>query len=333
MKKKILVIGTGGTIASVSADEGLKPRADVSELLTCVPEVKEFCKLDMIQAMSIDSTNMMPANWKVLVKIIEQQYDVYDGFLILHGTDTMAYTASALSYMIQNSEKPIVLTGSQRPMEENRTDAKENIYQSIRYLVHKDAFGVNIVFAGKVIPGTRARKYKSHSLDAFECVSVPCRAEFHDKKLLIYETKPDKEYATHFYYELEERILLWKIIPGMSSEWLLKLSEEFEAVVIEGFGLGGIPDVDRCAYFHVLESLVKRGKVIVVTTQVSYEGTDMSVYEVGKKYKTKLDVLEGSYMTTEAIVTKLMWLLGMTKERQEIKRRFVETINKDLVEF
>lgn len=350
MKKKILVLGTGGTIASVPSEEGLKPGADVAELLGYVPEVKELCELHMLQVMSIDSTNMMPANWKILVGNIEKYYDVYDGFLILHGTDTLAYTAAALSYMIQNSQKPIALTGSQRPMEANRTDAKENIYQSIRYLIHEDAFGVNVVFAGKVIPGTRARKCKSHSLDAFESVGSPCRAVFLDDKLFIYETKdkmgnekPDlhnkqiikgtTESEVCFYYDLEEHVLLWKLVPGMNPEWLLKVADDVSAIVIEGFGLGGLPDTEECAYFEVLEELIHRGKVVAVTTQVSYEGTDMTVYEVGKKYKTQLDILEGHNMTTEAVVTKLMWLLGQTKDYEKIKELFVETIDKDIIKF
>lgn len=377
MKKKILVLGTGGTIASVPTEEGLKPGADVSELLKCVPEVEALCELNMLQVMSIDSTNMLPANWKILVENIEKYYEAYDGFLILHGTDTMAYTAAALSYMIQNSRKPIVLTGSQRPMEANRTDAKENIYQSIRYLIHEDAFGVNVVFADKVIPGGRARKYKSHSLDAFECVADICRAVFRDEKLFIYEKMETKirelsdsaikkdemcifgDYnpeavgidiqklnvqrpelgevdnfeKVRFYHDLEERVLLWKIAPGMNPDMLLQLSDSFEAVVIEGFGLGGLPDIEGCAYFPVLEALIRNGKTVAVTTQVSYEGTDMSVYEVGRKYKTQLDVLEAYNMTQEAAVTKLMWILGQTKDKEKIKEKFVETINRDLLKY
>lgn len=340
MKKKILVLGTGGTIASVPTEEGLKPGADVEELLNCVPEIRTLCQLRMLQVLSVDSTNMMPQNWKLLVQTIKQHYESYDGFLILHGTDTMAYTAAALSYMIQNSDKPIVLTGSQRPMESNRTDAKENIYQSIRYLIHEAAFGVNVVFAGKVIPGTRARKYKSHSLDAFECVGAPCRAVFYEDKLVVYEwknknceTETVQNQNVRFYDTLEEKVLLWKIIPGLKPELLLRLADSFEAVVLEGFGLGGIPDTPSCTYFSVLKELAEKGKIIAVTTQVSYEGTDMSVYEVGKKYKTQLDVLECCNMTTEAVVAKLMWLLGNIKKREEIDEKFVETINCDVIKF
>lgn len=327
--KKILVIGTGGTIASRPSEDGLKPGADVSELLSYVPEAKTLCELYMIQVMSIDSTNMLPKYWCMLVDTIEKYYTEYDGFLILHGTDTMAYTAAALSYMIQNSRKPIVLTGSQRPMEANRTDAKENIYQSIRYLVHEEAFGINVVFSDKVIPGGRARKERSHSISAFECVDTFCRAIFKDEKLSIIEVYDSTE-NVQFYHKLEEKVLLWKIIPGMDPEMLLLLSDSFEAVVIEGFGLGGLPDMEGCDYFSVLQRLIAMGKVVAITTQVPYEGTDMNVYEVGKKYKTQLDVLEGYSMTTEAIVTKLMWLLAKTRDMETIKLHFAKTINRDI---
>lgn len=330
MKKKILILGTGGTIASVSTEEGLKPGTDVEELLKYVPEVEGLCELSMQQVMSLDSTNVRPADWITLVTIIENMYGQYDGFLILHGTDTMAYTAAALSYMIQNSGKPIVLTGSQRPMEHNRTDAKENIYQSIRYLIHEEAFGVNIVFAGKVIPGTRGRKCRSHSLEAFESADGRYRAEFKDETLYIHEWK-EKEFAEAvFTKELGARVLVWKTAPGMNPEMLLTLADSFDAAVLEGFGLGGLPDIDGCDYFPVLKKLKEQNKILVVQTQVSYEGTDMSVYEVGKKYKDQLQVLEAGTMTTEAVYTKLLWLLGMHKDKDAVCDSFVKTIDGDL---
>lgn len=330
MKKKILILGTGGTIASVSTEEGLKPGTDVEELLNYVPEVEELCDLDMQQVMSLDSTNVLPGDWITLVSLIEKKYDLYDGFLILHGTDTMAYTAAALSYMIQNSAKPIVLTGSQRPMEHNRTDAKENIYQSIRYLIHKDAFGVNVVFSGKVIPGTRARKCRSHSLEAFEAADGRYRGEFKDEKLYIHEWKSCGCSEVTFAKELGERVLVWKTAPGMNPQLLLAMADSFDAAVLEGFGLGGLPDVEGCDYFPVLQKLVEQDKILVVQTQVLYEGTDMSVYEVGKKYKDQLQVLEAGTMTTEAVYAKLLWLLGTFEGKEAICHRFVKTIDGDM---
>ena len=137
MKKKLLVIGTGGTIASIPGDAGLTPGTDVSGLLSCVPQAAELCDWEQIQLFSLDSTNVGPAQWVSLAKCIRRSYEAYDGFLILHGTDTMAYTAAALSYLIQNSGKPIVLTGSQKPMEDTDTDAKRagKIVQTIADIV------------------------------------------------------------------------------------------------------------------------------------------------------------------------------------------------------
>ena len=322
MKKKILVLGTGGTIASKESEQGLVPSADVSELLSYVPEAEEFCELKQIQVFSLDSTNVQPRHWLMLARCIRENYDAYDGFLILHGTDTMAYTAAALTYLVLDSKKPIVLTGSQLPMEDENTDAKDNILQSIRYLVDDRACDVSIVFAGKIIPGGRARKIRTHSMEAFECVGY----EFDPihRKMVVSE-------RPMFFDQLNTKVLIWKLIPGLKAETLLKAAEDFDGIIIEGFGLGGLPDLDENDYFPVLKKLIEAGKVIAVTTQVPLEGSDMSVYEVGMRYKTELPILEGRTMTPEAMAVKLMWTLGYTKEPAEIPSMFYRPTNYDII--
>ena len=151
--KKILLIATGGTIASHSGAEGLIPKMAAEELLKSVPEVFDFCQPSAIQIYNIDSTNVTPDHWIRLATTIKENYDAYDGFVVCHGTDTMAYTAAALSYLIQNSKKPIVLTGSQKPIGEDNTDGKINLYSSFVYAADERSQGVVIVFDGKVIAG------------------------------------------------------------------------------------------------------------------------------------------------------------------------------------
>ena len=169
--KRILLIATGGTIASMEEGDGLSPALTGSELAACVPEIEGLCKLTVVQPMNIDSTNMRPADWLHIRDVIMDAYDDHDGFLILHGTDTMSYTAAALSYLIQQSPKPIVLTGSQRPMMSPFTDAKLNLYQSLLWAVDDRARDVAIVFGGLVIAGTRARKQRTMSANAFTSVT------------------------------------------------------------------------------------------------------------------------------------------------------------------
>ncbi len=322
MKKKILILGTGGTIASRESEQGLVPAADVSELLSYVPEVEDLCELHRLQVLNLDSTNVQPKHWLLLAECIREHYDNYDGFLILHGTDTMAYTAAALSYLVQNSKKPIVLTGSQLPMESVDTDAKDNIYQSICYLVSDNACDVSIVFAGKIIPGGRARKVRSHSMEAFACIGFEFDPSLRKQNGNAY---PD------FYSELNTNVIIWKLIPGVKPASLLTVAKEYDGIIIEGFGLGGLPDVPGNDYFPIIKKLTETGKVIAVTTQVPSEGTDMGVYEVGMRYKTELPILEGKTMTPEAMVVKLMWILGCTNEPSKIASMFYKPVNYDLV--
>jgi len=158
MKKKILMLTTGGTIASTETEHGLAPGLNADELLKGLEDLREACELDTMEVCSLDSTNMTWEHWLMLEKVMETHYDGYDGFVILHGTDTMAYTASALSYLLQNIAKPVVLTGAQKPITQEITDAKRNIRDSITTAMDERCRGVQIVFNGQIIAGTRAKK-------------------------------------------------------------------------------------------------------------------------------------------------------------------------------
>ena len=171
--KKILLLATGGTIASKpTAAGGLAPAITSEELLSFVPELAKLCEIDAVQLFSLDSTNVGPEQWQQLVHAIRQNYDAYDGFVIAHGTDTMAYTAAALSYMIQNSAKPVVLTGSQKSIYNRDTDARNNLYRAFLYASSDFAWGVQLVFDNKVILGTRARKTRTKSFNAFSSIEI-----------------------------------------------------------------------------------------------------------------------------------------------------------------
>ncbi len=156
--KKILLIATGGTIASKYTADGLAPQISAEELLEYIPEAKEFCTIDTVQPFALDSTNVCADHWLKLARLIESKYEFYDGFVLCHGTDTMAYTAAALSYLIQNNRRPIVITGAQKPIDLAITDARSNLMDSLRFASHDRAHGISIVFGGKVIAGTRAKK-------------------------------------------------------------------------------------------------------------------------------------------------------------------------------
>ena len=181
--KNILMIGTGGTIASGQTAEGLAPELDPLQLLRDTPRVAQLCRVDCLQLYSLDSTNIRPCHWLGLARAIRERYDRYDGFVISHGTDTMAYTAAALSYLIQDCPKPIVLTGAQKPIWYDGTDSKRNLTDAFLYAC-RGCGGVQIVFNGKVILGTRARKTCSKSFQAFSSVNYPDLAVLQDERLL-----------------------------------------------------------------------------------------------------------------------------------------------------
>ncbi len=172
LMKKILLIGTGGTIASDVTEDGLAPELTTEQLLSHLPAISGICDVDCVQLLNLDSTNMRPEHWLKMVRCIRESYDRYDGFVITHGTDTMAYTAAALSYLIQGSPKPIILTGAQKPIGFDSTDSKINLADAFRCAA-SDLPGVSIVFNSHVILGTRARKTRTKSFQAFSSINYP----------------------------------------------------------------------------------------------------------------------------------------------------------------
>ncbi len=323
--KNILLITTGGTIASGKTDDGLVPKLSAEELFSYIPEHKEICNISFLELFNIDSTNIKPHHWVDMARAIEDNYDSFDGFIICHGTDTLAYTAAALSYLIQNSSKPIVLTGAQKPIMKEDTDARTNLLDSLRYACFGES-EIVIVFGGHVIAGTRARKQRTKSYDAFTSINFPDIANVVDERVIRYI--PFFEGGKlKFYHELNSRVLLLKLTPGMPKEVFTAATDSFDALVVESYGVGGIPD----AYFEELEALIKQGKIVVIATQVSNEGSDIQVYKVGQIIKKRYRLLETYDMTLEATITKLMWVLGQTDDKEEARRLFCTSINHDLL--
>ena len=330
--KHILLLGTGGTIACKRGDNGLTPLLTGDELLSYVPAAREFCHVDAIQVLNIDSTNIHPKHWLMLSQVLEKNYDNYDGFVICHGTDTMAYTAAAMSYLVQHSSKPIVITGAQKPIDLDVTDARTNLLDSLRFASCARAHGVSIVFDGKVIAGTRGKKERTKSYNAFSSINFPHLAVIQEEHILFYidDKWQDKE-TVRFYHDLDSRVALLKLIPSMGSSVLDYLAEHHDAVVIESFGVGGLPSYDSGDFYSSIEKWISQGKVIVMTTQVTQEGSNMSVYEVGQKIKNAFGLIESYDMTLEATVTKLMWILGQTREPDRIRELFYRTVNHDIL--
>ncbi|MDY4040702.1 MAG: asparaginase [Collinsella sp.] len=340
--KKILLIATGGTIASREDGRGLSPAATGEELAESVPEIAGLCELTVVQPMNIDSTNMRPADWLRIRDVIAAGYDDHDGFVILHGTDTMAYTAAALSYLIQGSMKPIVLTGSQQPMGAPFTDAKLNIYQSLLYALGDASRDVSIVFGGAVIAGTRARKQRTMSYNAFTSINFPPLALIRTGKIIRGTgagaacrgpidgaTVPDPH--PHFHDALDPRVCTLKLTPGLSPAIFDLLKAEYDGIILETFGIGGIPEYGSGdgSFQRAIFDWVDSGRTVVMTTQVPEEGMDLGVYEVGRAYANHPGILKGGDMTTEALVAKTMWVLGQTRDPERVRELFYAPVNFD----
>lgn len=330
--KKILLIATGGTIASKYTDKGLSPQISAQELLSYVPEAKEFCEIDHIQPFNLDSTNICSRQWMELAELIEKKYEYYDGFVICHGTDTMAYTAAALSYLIQNNLKPIVVTGAQKPIDLAITDARANLLDSLRFAAHPKAHGTNIVFGGSVIAGTRAKKERSKSYNAFSSINYPDIAVIQDQRIVFYiDDKNRVVDRIRFYHKLDDRVFLLKLIPGSNGLIIDSLTENVDALIIESFGVGGLPDYGDDEFYQAIKRFVEKGKIVIMATQVTHEGSDMTVYQVGKMIKREFSLLESYDMTLEATVAKTMWALQESHDQNSFREIFYKKINHDIM--
>lgn len=316
--KRILFIATGGTIASGQTDSGLMPELSAGELLAGLGEADlSDIEIHPVQPFSLDSTNLAPEHWVRLAALIRDCWAEYDGFVIAHGTDTMAYGAAALYCLIQNPDKPVIFTGSQLPMDAPGSDAPRNLADAFRCAGQGRA-GVWVCFCGRVIAGNAARKVHTTDFDAFRGFSdgdeLPA-SEF---------CQPGRELpegGTVFFNRLDSKAAVLKLTPGISAEMVHDLGVHVNALVVEGFGLGGIPDYGGGALRHTLEELSACGVRVIMTTQVFAGGCDLSVYEVGQS-ALNAGVIPAAGMTTEYAVMRAMWALAYSYSPEDFRNIF-----------
>lgn len=321
--KKILLLTTGGTIASRNGANGLQPVLNAGELLGAFTYDALRFDITAVSVLDMDSSNIQPEEWQIIARKIEREYRNYDGFIITHGTDTMAYTASALSYMLRNLTKSVVLTGSQIPIGQDISDAQANLTTAL-WAVEADIWGVSVAFNRRVIRGTRAVKVSTMSFDAFQSVNAPYMAQITAEGMRVADdgrryVVPGEPFTV--VPELFSKVFLLKVIPGTQPDLIESLPAlGYKSLVIEAFGAGGIHYLHR-NLLRSLERLIGNGILVVICSQCLYDCSDLTLYEVGRQL-LEIGVVPALDMTTEAIVTKLMWIWGQTNEYREAKELF-----------
>lgn len=335
----ILLIYTGGTIGMVKDFEtGALKTFNFDELLKHIPEIKHLnCTIDSISFENpIDSSNMSPENWILIAEIIEKNYENFDGFVVLHGSDTMSFTASAISFMFENLTKPVIFTGSQLPIGDLRTDAKENLITSIEIAsAQENGFPVIsevcLYFEYKLYRGNRTTKVNAEHFQAFSSPNFPDLAEsgVHLKfnRNLIY--KPKDRGVLKVRKQLEVNILVLKLFPGITEKTVESILEidGLKGVVLETYGSGNAPN--KKWFVSLLEVAIKKGIQIINVTQCSGGSVIMGHYETSVELE-KIGVISGFDITTESALAKLMYLLGEKSPKESFKSVFETSIRGEI---
>lgn len=325
MKKKILLLTTGGTIASAATSEGLAPSISGDALAGSIRDVTSSFDVTVRDILHLDSSNMQPEEWQFIAEQIYAARDDFDGIVVTHGTDTMAFTSSMLSFMLQGIPIPVVLTGAQLPITHPLTDARDNMGLAFA-MAASGRGGVFLAFDRRVMLGTRAVKTRTTDFAAFESVNCGYVATVNARGLSIDDSliQPSSK-NFQLRSELCRDVFLMKLTPGVSPEifdMLLKM--RCRGIVVEAFGAGGVQFIRR-DLISKLRSAVLHGMTVVACSQCLYEPSDFTLYEVGKRVLEQ-GVIQSYDMTTEAAVTKLMWALGQTDDQREVEKYFEKSL-------
>ncbi len=317
--KKILMIATGGTIACIPSDNGLIPSLSGKEIIELVPALQHICTIDIIKIMNIDSSNLSPHNWISMLDTVEKNYNDYDGFVITHGTDTMAYSASMLSCAINNLSKPIVFTGSQLPIKAEGTDACKNI-QDAFLSACSDNCGVFLAFNGLIHNGDCTKKVYSQNFTGFLSINQEPAGISDNEKIIWNIVNKKPESSISFNKNISEKVFVLKMVPSLKPEIIdILINMGYLGIIIEGYGAGGVP-TEECEnnFIPAIQKAIENGAVIVCATQCLYDGVHLDKYPMGIMAE-RYGAISCKNMTIEKTLAKLMLGLGSKMSLKELK--------------
>lgn len=318
-KKKILLLTTGGTIASLPGGDGLEPhRSEVMERE--LNQLRTYYDITVDDVICLDSSNICPEEWQLIARRIFEERAGFDGIVVSHGTDTMAYTASAVTFMLPNIDLPVVFTGSQLPLADMLSDGPDNLRTAFA-MAASGYPGVFLAFDRKVMLGCRAVKVRASGFSAFESVNARYAAQVSNRGLVV-DTRvlPEVHGEAALRPEISQSVFLLKLTPGLNPAVFEMLAAMgYRGIVIEAFGLGGVNVLHKG--LRGIRRAVEDGISVVVTTQCLYDSANLEVYQVGSKL-LELGVIQGRDMTSEAAMTKLMWAIGQGMNPEEISELF-----------
>ena len=322
-KKKILLLTTGGTIACLPGGDGLAPaRSEVMERE--LDQLRTYYDITVLDSMCLDSSNMRPEEWQQIATDIFRHRIGFDGVVVSHGTDTMAYTASAVTYMLPNIDVPVVFTGSQLPLADMLSDGPDNLRTAFAMAASGHP-GVFLAFDRKVMLGCRAVKVRASGFSAFASINTHYAAQVTGNGLEINESiLPKATGEPQLLDWLSQDVFLLKLTPGLKPAIFDMLAAMgYKGIVIEAFGLGGFNVLGKG--LRSIRRAIEDGVSVVVTTQCLFDSADLGVYQVGNQL-LDLGVIQARDMTTEAAMTKLMWALGQKKSQEEIADLFRQNL-------
>ena len=314
------MITTGGTIASIPSDNGLIPEISGKDIISLMPELKNICTIDTHELLNIDSSNISKKHYILMLDTLEKNYDLYDGFVITHGTDTMAYSSSMLACAIENLSKPVVFTGSQLPLKAKATDAYRNLYDA--FLAASDnVYGVFLAFNGDIHYGDSVKKVYSENFTGFLSINNKTAGKSDNNKIIWNKLYKNHNIKPVFNKNISEKVFVLKMVPSLKPDIIdVLINIGYKGIIIEGYGAGGVPTADcENNFIPALQKAIENNVAVVCATQCLYDGVHLDKYPMGI-ISEKYGAISSKNMTLEKTLAKVMLGLGNNMDLKELKK-------------